>query len=129
MTINKNRFERNGIFRDMERGFKSSNALNRKDYYDTLGVSRNSSQGDIKKAYFKLAKKYHPDVNKTEGAKAKFEEINEAYETLGDESKKRVYDTTGMSGDEQRQAGGDPFGGFGGSQGFSGFGGFEGFHD
>lgn len=129
MTINKNRFERNGIFRDMERGFKSSNALNRKDYYDTLGINRNSSQGDIKKAYFKLAKQYHPDVNKTEGAKAKFEEINEAYETLGDESKKRVYDTTGMSGDEQRQAGGDPFGGFGGSQGFSGFGGFEGFHD
>ena len=100
MTINKNRFERNGIFRDMERGFKASNALNRKDYYDTLGVGKNSSQGDIKKAYFKLAKQYHPDVNKTEGAKAKFEEINEAYETLGDESKKRVYDTTGMSGDE-----------------------------
>ena len=80
-----------------------------------LGVSRGSSQGEIKKAYFKMAKQYHPDVNKSEGAKSKFEEINEAYETLGDESKKRVYDTTGMSGDEQRQAGGDPFGGFGGS--------------
>ena len=55
---------------------------------------------DIKKAYFKKAKEYHPGVNKTDGAKEKFAEINEAYETLGDETKKRVYDTTGMTGDE-----------------------------
>lgn len=55
---------------------------------------------DIKKAYFKKAKEYHPDVNKSDGAKEKFAEINEAYETLGDETKKRVYDTTGMTGDE-----------------------------
>jgi molecular chaperone DnaJ len=69
----------------------------------------------LKKAYFKKAKEYHPDVNKSAGAKEKFAEINEAYETLGDESKKRVYDQTGMTGDEQQQAGGgDPFGGFGG---------------
>ena len=66
-----------------------------------LNVSKGSSPSDIKKAYFKLAKEYHPDVNKTAGAKEKFAEINEAYETLGDESKKRIYDNTGMSGDEQ----------------------------
>jgi DnaJ-class molecular chaperone len=64
-------------------------------------VPRGTAAGDIKKAYFKLAKEFHPDVNKSEGAKEKFAVINEAYETLGDEQKKRVYDTTGMSGDEQ----------------------------
>ena len=53
-------------------------------------------------------------MNKSAGAKEKFAEINEAYEVLGDEQKKRVYDQTGMSGDEQQQAGQDPFGGFGG---------------
>jgi DnaJ-class molecular chaperone len=85
------------------RNFRASNILLRKDYYSVLGVNRGSSASDIKKAYFKLAKEYHPDVNKTEGAKEKFAEINEAYETLGDEQKKRVYDTTGMTGDEQQQ--------------------------
>lgn len=60
-----------------------------------------------------MAKSYHPDVNKSEGAKEKFNNINEAYETLGDDSKKRIYDQTGMTGDEQTQAGQDPFGGFG----------------
>lgn len=104
-----------------------------KDYYATLGLDRGvSDTNEIKKAYFKKAKEFHPDVNKSEGAKEKFSQINEAYETLGDDQKKRVYDTTGMTGDEQNQAGagaggGDPFGGFGG--GFSGFSGFEGFHD
>lgn len=63
-------------------------------------MNRGTDQNEIKKAYFKKAKEYHPDVNKTSGAKEKFAEINEAYEVLGDESKKRVYDQTGMSGDE-----------------------------
>ena len=71
-----------------------------KDFYSVLGVNKSASQSDIKKAYFKLAKKYHPDVNKTSGAKEKFSEINTAYETLGDEGKRRTYDMTGMSGDE-----------------------------
>ena len=63
-----------------------------KDYYSILGVGRSASASDIKKAYFKQAKEYHPDVNKSDGAKEKFAEINEAYETLGDDSKRRIYD-------------------------------------
>ena len=70
------------------------------DYYETLGIDKSASVNDIKKAYFKKAKEFHPDVNKSDGAKEKFAEINEAYETLGDDTKKRVYDTTGMTGDE-----------------------------
>lgn len=58
---------------------------NRKDYYKILGIDRNSSADDIKKAYFKKAKEFHPDVNKNEGSKEKFSEINEAYETLSDQ--------------------------------------------
>ena len=63
-----------------------------KDYYSILGVGRGADPNDIKKAYFKKAKEFHPDVNKSAGAKEKFAEINEAYETLGDEGKKRIYD-------------------------------------
>lgn len=72
--------------------FKSSNILNRKDFYSTLNVNKGSSQDEIKKAYFKLAKEYHPDVNKAPEAKEKFASINEAYETLGDEQKRKIYD-------------------------------------
>lgn len=63
-------------------------------------MNRDATVNDLKKAYFKKAKEYHPDVNKEAGAKEKFAEINEAYEVLGDEGKKRVYDQTGMTGDE-----------------------------
>ena len=79
--------------------FRSSQAL-LKDYYTTLGIDRNADPNEIKKAYFKKAKEYHPDVNKSAGAKEKFAEINEAYEVLGDDQKKRIYDSTGMTGDE-----------------------------
>lgn len=67
-----------------------------KDYYKTLGVDKSSSGDDIKKAYRKLAKKYHPDLNPDDdSAQEKFKEINEAYEVLGDSEKKKKYDTFG----------------------------------
>jgi len=101
--------------------------LAKKDYYSILGVPKNASETDIKKAYFNLAKQYHPDVNKSPDAKAKFAEINNAYETIGTPDKRKTYDATGMTGDEQdqaKQAGFGDFGGFGGFNPFgSGFGG------
>lgn len=84
----------------LSRMFRSTTPLLAKDFYKILGVSKNASESDIKKAYFNLAKKYHPDVNKASNAKDKFSEISQAYETLGDVEKKRVYDSTGMTGDE-----------------------------
>ena len=87
------------------RGFRSSGILlSKKDYYSILGVSHSASEPEIKKAYFSLAKKYHPDVNKDPDAKTKFSEINLAYETLGDPEKRKTYDSTGMTADEQDQA-------------------------
>lgn len=87
----------------------------KRDYYEILGVDKNASEREIKKAYRKLAKEYHPDHNKSEGAEEKFNEIREAYEVLSDASKKSAYDQYG-------HAGVDGFSGFGGaSQGFSGF--------
>jgi len=69
-----------------------------KDYYEILGVKRDSSQEDIKKAYRKLARKYHPDLNPGDkSAEQKFKEINEAYEVLGDPKKKTEYDQFGRS--------------------------------
>ncbi|MCX6865485.1 MAG: DnaJ domain-containing protein, partial [Verrucomicrobia bacterium] len=67
-----------------------------KDYYSTLGIARDASDADIKKAFRKLARKYHPDVAKDKGsAEAKFKEINEANEVLGDPEKRRKYDRLG----------------------------------
>lgn len=95
-----------------------------KDYYDVLGVSKDASQDDIKKAYRKLSKKYHPDINKEPGAEQKFKDVNEAYETLSDGQKRQQYDQYGSAGPQ-----GQGFGGFGGGQDFSGFGGGGGFDD
>ncbi|WP_340694592.1 J domain-containing protein [Hydrogenobacter thermophilus] len=72
-----------------------------KDYYQILGVDRNATVEDIKKAYRRLAKEYHPDVNSDQGASEKFKEINEAYHVLSDEERRKEYDRILCSGDEK----------------------------
>ena len=68
-----------------------------KDYYEILGVKKGASKEEIKKAYKKLAKKYHPDLNKDSGSADKFKEINEAAAVLGDDSKRKQYDQYGTA--------------------------------
>ena len=91
--------------------------MNNTEFYDRLGVSKDASQDEIKKAYRKLSKKYHPDLNHEPGAEDKYKEVQEAWETLGDPQKRQQYDQFGSAG-ANGQGG---FGGFGGAQG--GFGG------
>ena len=98
-----------------------------KDPYEVLGVSKDASDAEIKKAYRKLSKKYHPDLNHEPGAEEKFKEVNEAYEILSDPQKKAQYDQFGTTGD-QGFGGGDA-GGYGDFGGFSNFGGAGGFED
>ncbi|GAB2703653.1 molecular chaperone DnaJ [Paenibacillus thermoaerophilus] len=91
--------------------------MSKRDYYEVLGVSRDASADEVKKAYRRLAREYHPDVNKAPDAEEKFKEIKEAYEVLGDEQKRAQYDRFGHVDPNQG-------GGFGG--GFSGdFGGIN----
>ncbi len=80
-----------------------------KDYYKTLGVKKNAGADDIKKAYRKLARKYHPDVNQGDkAAEERFKEINEAYEVLSDEDKRGKYDRFGAEWQQYSRAGGRP---------------------
>lgn len=82
-----------------------------KDYYKTLGVAKNASDDDIKKAYRKMALKFHPDKNKSPGAEAKFKEIAEAYEVLSDKKKRDIYDQYGEEGLKGGVPGSGPDGG------------------
>lgn len=99
----------------------------KRDYYEVLGLSKGASDDEIKKAYRKLSKKYHPDINKEEGAEAQFKEIAEAYEVLSDPQKKAAYDQYGHAGTDPNYGGAGGFGGGygGGFGGGAGFGGFE----
>jgi len=106
-----------------------------KDYYATLGVTKNASQEEIQRAYRRLARKYHPDVNKIPDAEEKFKDIGEAYEVLKDPDKRAKYDRYGAAWKAAQQGGGTPppgyedvwfdLGGmedfFSGSSGFSSF--------
>ena len=93
----------------------------KRDYYEVLGVEKNAAADQIKRAYRKLAAKYHPDVNHEADAETKFKEINEAYEVLSNDEKRQLYDQYGFAGVDPNFAasqGGNPFGGFGGFGGF-----------
>ena len=92
--------------------------VSKRDYYEVLGVNKEASDQEIKKAYRQLARKYHPDVNKSPDAEAQFKQINEAYAVLSDPQKRAQYDQLGHAAFENG-------GGFNGAEGFGGFGGFD----
>ena len=104
-----------------------------RDYYEILGVDKSASQDEIKKAFKKLARKYHPDVAKDlPDAEEKFKEVNEAYEVLGDAEKRKKYDTLGANWEHGQDFGGGPggfYGSGGGGQYEYHFGGSTGFSD
>lgn len=105
---------------------RNFSSASKRDFYDVLGVSKGADKGEVKKAYFKQAKKYHPDTNKDDTTAAdKFKEATEAYEVLSDEKQRQLYDTYGHAGvDPNSQFGGG--GGGGGGNPFEGFQGFGG---
>ena len=83
----------------------------KRDYYEVLGVGKDASEDEIKKSYRKLARQYHPDVNKAADAESKFKEVKEAYDVLSDDSKRSTYDRFGHVDPNQGMGGGADFGG------------------
>src|SRR3990167_2844047 len=88
-------------------------SMSKRDYYEVLGVARNASDEDLKKAYRRAAQKFHPDRNPGDkAAEASFKEAKEAYEVLSDGGKRRIYDQHGHAAFENGMGGGNPGGGF-----------------
>src|SRR6266852_1005254 len=98
-------------------------ATQQKDYYASLGVKKNASADDIRKAFRKLARKYHPDVNPDKKAEEKFKEISEANDVLSDPKKRKIYDQLGFYSDNIDPAAAEAYARGGGGQGggFSGY--------
>ena len=103
----------------------------KRDYYEVLGVGKNATDEELKKAFRKLAKQYHPDANpdNKEEAERKFKEVNEAYEVLSDKQKRQMYDQFGFNGPQGFNSGGQGGGYYSYGSGFDGFGGFSDFGD
>lgn len=100
--------------------------MSKRDYYEILGVSKSASKEEIKKSYRSLAKQYHPDRNRSSDAESKFKEVQEAYEVLSDDQKRKAYDQYGFAGTQAFGGQGGFGGGFNGFEGFqSDLGGFE----
>ena len=98
--------------------------MDKRDYYEVLGLKKGATDAEIKKAYRQMAKKYHPDLNPDDPeAEAKFKEVNEANDVLSDPQKKARYDQFGFAGVDPSYGAGQ---GTGGGGGFGGFGGFTG---
>lgn len=104
---------------ESQRSITTSSTLAQKDYYKILGVSKNSSAKEIKKSYYQLAKKYHPDTNKDPDASKKFQEVSEAYEILSDDTKRKEYDMFGTTTEQMNRSGGGGAGAGPTGQGFN----------
>src|SRR5215207_9199920 len=98
-----------------------------RNLYAVLGVGRDASDAEIKRAFRRLAQQWHPDVNRDSGADLRFKEINQAYQVLSDPQRRQAYDMFGHAAAGGASGGFDPFGTAGGAGGFQG--GFQGFGD